>query len=140
MLGGVRTFRRIPPALPAEGVSMPIVMKLKDKRSCPTVVCDVCRKEIKDARDGNAQWMMGEAGGGGGEEASQATRTGHRRLRRRLRARVARLRRGNAARGVSAAGRRHGGGDVRGELRPASSLRLPPEERRRRHDPRRGGR
>jgi hypothetical protein len=39
---------------------MPIVMRLKDRRSCPTVVCDVCGKEIKAASDGNAQWMMDE--------------------------------------------------------------------------------
>jgi hypothetical protein len=45
---------------------MPIVMKLKNERSCPTVVCDVCQEEIEDARDGNAQWMMGEEGQGDG--------------------------------------------------------------------------
>lgn len=39
---------------------MPIVMRLKGERSCPTVVCDVCGKEIADAKDGNAQWMMDE--------------------------------------------------------------------------------
>jgi len=45
---------------------MPIVMRLKGNRSCPTVVCDVCGKEIADARDGNAQWMMGEEKNGTG--------------------------------------------------------------------------
>src|SRR5262249_8151915 len=45
---------------------MPILMKLKNERSCPTVVCDVCRQEIEDARDGNAQWMMGQEGQGDG--------------------------------------------------------------------------
>lgn len=40
---------------------MPIVMKLKNLSS-PTVVCDVCHKEIMEARHGNAQWIMGEEG------------------------------------------------------------------------------
>jgi hypothetical protein len=42
------------------GFIMPIVMKLKNDQSYPAVVCDVCNKEIEDATDGNAQWMMGE--------------------------------------------------------------------------------
>jgi hypothetical protein len=41
---------------------MPIYMRLKGNRYCPTVVCDVCGQEIEDANDGNAQWMMDEAG------------------------------------------------------------------------------
>jgi hypothetical protein len=45
---------------------MPIVMKLKVERSCPMVVCDICHQEIEDARDGIAQWMMGEEGQGDG--------------------------------------------------------------------------
>ena len=49
---------------------MPIVMKLKDERSCPTVVCDVCHQEIENAKDGNAQWMMGEEGQGDGATLS----------------------------------------------------------------------
>ena len=45
---------------------MPIVMKLKNERACPTVVCDLCHEEIEDAREGNAQWMMGQEGQGDG--------------------------------------------------------------------------
>jgi hypothetical protein len=49
-------FRRVQPSRYQHKVlSMPIVMKMKKYRSCPMVVCDVCHKEIKDARQGNAQ-------------------------------------------------------------------------------------
>jgi hypothetical protein len=47
---------------------MPVVIKLKNNRSCPIVVCDFCGQEIEDVGDGNSQWKMEEA-----EEAAGAT-------------------------------------------------------------------
>jgi hypothetical protein len=43
---------------------MPLTMKLHGERACPGVICDVCGKDIKYARDGNAQWLMGKEGKG----------------------------------------------------------------------------
>jgi hypothetical protein len=47
------------------GFQMPLVMRIKGRRSCPVAVCDFCGQEIEDAKDGNCQWKMGE------EEAGQ---------------------------------------------------------------------
>jgi hypothetical protein len=38
---------------------MPLRIRVKeDALHCPVVVCDLCGKEITDARDGNYQWKM----------------------------------------------------------------------------------
>lgn len=29
---------------------------------CPIIICDFCKEEISDAKNGNAQWMSGESG------------------------------------------------------------------------------
>ncbi len=43
---------------------MPLTMNTDGRRARPGVICDVCGKDIKNARDGNAQWLMGEEGKG----------------------------------------------------------------------------
>jgi hypothetical protein len=50
--------------------TMPILMRLKGNRFCPTVVCDVCGQAIEDAKDGNAQWVMDEEEYGAGAALS----------------------------------------------------------------------
>jgi hypothetical protein len=43
---------------------MPLTMNTDGRISMPGVICDVCGKGIEDARNGNAQWLMGEEGKG----------------------------------------------------------------------------
>ena len=38
---------------------MPLTIKFRDGRYCPTVVCDHCAEEITDAADGNYHWRIG---------------------------------------------------------------------------------
>jgi hypothetical protein len=41
---------------------MPLVIKNTGRGACPTVVCDECGQEIKNAREGNYQWDLREGG------------------------------------------------------------------------------
>jgi hypothetical protein len=43
---------------------MPLIMNCDGQRACPNVFCDACGKQIKEASDGNAQWVMGDEGKG----------------------------------------------------------------------------
>jgi len=45
---------------------MPLTMNTDGQRAKPGVICDACGKPITEARDGNAQWKMGDEGKGSG--------------------------------------------------------------------------
>ena len=39
---------------------MPLVIKQQAGRSCPAIICDICGKEITDAKDGAYQWRAND--------------------------------------------------------------------------------
>ncbi len=41
---------------------MPVQIVLENNLSCPKVFCDFCWLEIKDAKDGNYEWLMDDQG------------------------------------------------------------------------------
>jgi hypothetical protein len=45
---------------------MPLTMNCDGRRARPGIICDFCLKDIKDVKDGNAQWIAGDEGKGAG--------------------------------------------------------------------------